>query len=413
MTDIPPCTVTPVTDVTLERTTGAELLKAVYTFLARFVAYPSEAAHVAHTLWIAHTHAMEAWESTPRIAFLSPEPGSGKSRCLEISELLVPRAVQAMNVTPAYLFRKVADPDGTPTILYDEIDTVFGPRARDNEELRGLLNAGHRRGAVAGRCIVRGRTIETEEISAFCAVAMAGLGSLPDTILSRSVIINMKKRAPTEKVEPFRYRDHSKEGHCIRDKLVAWMESIQGDLEFYRPAMPKNVIDRDADVWEPLLAISEMAGGNWPKMARDAAVNLIGSALKKTPSLGIRLLSDIRDVVGNQERITTESLLSGLLDLPESAWADLKGKPLDARKLASMLSKYDIGPKLVRVNGAVPARGYDRRDFMDMWQRHLPPPDNPDSVTTVTGVTDSTQQSDEKMEQLEREAMQTEHCYEI
>jgi hypothetical protein len=118
-------------------------------------------------------------ESTPRIAFLSPEPGSGKTRALEVTELLVPNPVEAVNVTPAYLFRKVGDPEGAPTILFDEIDTVFGPKAKDNEEIRGLLNAGHRRGAVAGRCVVRGKIVETEEIPAYCAVALAGLGGLP------------------------------------------------------------------------------------------------------------------------------------------------------------------------------------------------------------------------------------------
>ena len=107
---------------------------------------------------------MGAWDSTPRIAFLSPEPGSGKTRAMEVTELLVPNPVAAVNVTPAYLFRKVGSEEGPPTILFDEIDTVFGPKAKEHEELRALLNSGHRRGAVAGRCVVRGKIIETEEI---------------------------------------------------------------------------------------------------------------------------------------------------------------------------------------------------------------------------------------------------------
>ena len=118
-------------------TRAAELLHDVYNFLGRFVAYPSEAAHVAHTLWIAHTYFMDQWESTPRIAFLSPEPGSGKSRALEVTEPLVPRPVHAVNTTPAYLFRKVSDEAGLPVLLYDEIDTAFGPKAKDNEDVRG------------------------------------------------------------------------------------------------------------------------------------------------------------------------------------------------------------------------------------------------------------------------------------
>jgi hypothetical protein len=94
---------------------GAAILNDVAAFLKRFVAYPSDNALIAHTLWIAHTHLMDAWESTPRLAFLSPEPASGKTRALEVTELLVPNPVEAVNVTPAYLFRKVGDENGPPT----------------------------------------------------------------------------------------------------------------------------------------------------------------------------------------------------------------------------------------------------------------------------------------------------------
>src|SRR5690349_3706547 len=179
---------------------GEGVLAQLYEFLGRFVSYPSEHAQVAHALWCVHAHLMDKWESTPRLAFLSAEPASGKTRALEITELLVPNPVVAVNVSPAYLFRKVGGGAGV-TLLYDEIDTVFGPKARENEELRGLLNAGHRKGAVAGRCVVRGKNIETEEIPAYAAVAMAGLGWLPDTILSRSVIIRMRRRHAGERVD--------------------------------------------------------------------------------------------------------------------------------------------------------------------------------------------------------------------
>src|SRR6516164_1084806 len=204
----------------------AQLLNDVHAFLGRFVSYPSKEAHDAHVLWVAHAHLMDAWESTPRIAFLSPEPGSGKTRALEVTELLVPDPVVAVNVTPAYLFRKVGGADGQPTILFDEIDTVFGPKAKEHEELRALLNSGHRRGAVAGRCVVRGKIVETEEIPSYAAVALAGLGWLPDTILSRSIIIRMRRRAPDERVEPFRRRTQAPIGEALRRRLAAWAEAV-------------------------------------------------------------------------------------------------------------------------------------------------------------------------------------------
>jgi hypothetical protein len=81
---------------------------------------------------------MDRWDTTPRLAFLSPEKASGKSRALEVTELLVPCPVMAVNMSPAYIFRKVGSEEGAP-LLYDEIDTVFGPKAKENEEIRALL----------------------------------------------------------------------------------------------------------------------------------------------------------------------------------------------------------------------------------------------------------------------------------
>ena len=172
---------------------GEKMLTAVYDLLGRFVAYPTEHARVAHSLWIVHAHLMDKWESNATAGVPVPEPASGKSRALEVSELLVPNPVQAVNVTPAYLFRRV----GTGvTILFDEVDTVFGPKAKENEEIRGLLNAGHRRGAVAGRCVVHGKTVQTDaDFPAYAPVALAGLGWLPDTIMSRAVGIRMRRRS--------------------------------------------------------------------------------------------------------------------------------------------------------------------------------------------------------------------------
>jgi Protein of unknown function (DUF3631) len=359
------------------------LLDEVDAFLSRFVIYPSEQAKIAHVLWIAHTHLMDVWESTPRIAFLSPEPASGKTRALEISDLLVPSPVEAVNVSPAYLFRKVGGKDGLPTILYDEIDTVFGPKAKENEEIRGLLNAGHRRGAVAGRCVVRGNNVETEDIPAYCAVALAGLGWLPDTVLSRSVIIRMRKRKPGERVEPFRRRLHETEGHALRDRLSRWAASVADKLIDVWPDMPPGVEDRNADMWEPLLAIADAAGGIWPGRARAAAVTLITSAREIEPSLGIRLLADLRIVFGTRSDMPTETILRELNALKESPWNDLKGKPLNDRGLAQRLRQYEVKPTVL---GGGAHRGYRREDLHDAWERYLAPLSPPDrSVTSVTG----------------------------
>jgi hypothetical protein len=366
-----------------EQRYGEKVAQATEKLLNRFISYPSIHCRTAHTLWILHTHVLQHFDSTPRLAFLSPEPGSGKTRALEITERLVPNPVCAVNVSPAYLFRKVGG-DEDATILFDEIDTVFGPKAKENEEIRGLLNAGHRRGAVAGRCVVRGKNIETEEISAFAPVALAGLGWLPDTILSRSIVIRMQRRAAGEVVEPYRRRVHDADTDRVRTMIKTWANSVWKDGLVW-PDLPCEIQDRDADVWEPLIAIADVIGGDWPNKAREAAVTLVTASKDREPSLGIRLLSDLEKVFGDREEMQTAAILEALIGMDESPWGDLRGKPLDVRGLATRLRQYDVKPKVLRF-GSSTARGYTRADLIQPWARYLrTTPDT--SVTSVTGVT--------------------------
>lgn len=349
---------------------GDLLLDDLETFVGRFVAYPSEHARIAHVLWIAHTWLMDEWESTPRIAFLSPEPGSGKSRALEVTEPLVPRPVHAVNATPAYLFRKVSDEAGPPTILYDEIDTVFGPKAKDNEDVRGMLNAGHRKGAMAGRAALRGRQVVTEELPAYCAVALAGLDDLPDTVMTRSVVVRMRRRAPHERVEPWRMRINGPQGAELAERIATWAAGCHGRVEW--PEMPAGIEDRNADVWEALLAVADLAGGAWPDRARVAAVSLVTQSSGEAQSLGVILLRDLRTAFGDSTALPTNTILDRLHDIDESPWAELRGKPLDSRGLSRRLSKYGIKPKMIRF-GDTTARGYTATDLHDPWGRYLQP----------------------------------------
>ncbi len=349
------------------------VLDRVEAFLRRFVAFPSEHCLVAATLWAAHTHVVGAFESTPRLALLSPEPGSGKSRVLEVLELLVPRPLHAINATPAALFRKVSDDAGPPTILFDEVDALFGPKAKDNEDVRGMLNAGHRRGATALRCVVKGKQIDVEEFPAFCAVALAGLGDLPDTLMTRSVVIRMRRRGPGEHVEAFRYRVHRTEAEPIREELERWADEVRDDLQHAWPEFPDGIEDRNADVWESLLAVSDVSGGDWPDRARVAAVSLVSLAGDRPQTLGLQLLADLRTSFNyvRAHALSSDTLLDQLVRLDESPWGDLRGKPLDARGLARMLKKYDVTPKPIRFEQGT-LRGYTRADLEDVWARYLP-----------------------------------------
>ncbi|MDX3226093.1 DUF3631 domain-containing protein [Streptomyces sp. ME19-01-6] len=376
---------------------GAALLDQVERFHRRFNVFPREAAYVAVTLWDAHAHLIGAFDSTPRIAFLSPEPGSGKSRALEIVETLVPNRLVAAHASANAMYRAVGDTDKLPTVLFDEVDTIFGPKAGDNEPLRGFLNAGHRRGVGVLRCVGDGSNQEAHEFQTFCAVALAGLGSLPDTILTRSIIIRMRKRAPNEKVEPYRQRIHEKQGNALRDQLARWAHQVREQVEGAWPTLPDGISDRPADVWEPLLAVADAAGGHWPDRARAACIELVTAAKEDDKaSIGVQLLTDLRDkAFCGADRMPTAAILECLTAIDEAPWGDMdgNGKALTSRVLSKMLGEYvtwenkPIRPRSIRTAGGVP-KGYYAEDLADAWTRYCPPPPQ----KSATSATPATQQ---------------------
>lgn len=366
-----------------DATEGELVLDDVAAFLARFVAFPSTAAHVAVTLWIAHAHMVETFESSPRLALLSPEPGSGKTRVLEVAELLVPHPQHVLNASVAAIFRMIGK--FRPTLLFDEVDTIFGRSRKGDdgaEDLRGLLNAGHRRSATIPRCV--GPQHNVEHFPVFAACALAGLGDLPDTLMSRSVVVRMRRRAPHEHVESFRRRLVEPQGHAVRDDLGSWCRLVAEDCGDAWPEMPHGVVDRPADVWEPLLAIADAAGGHWPATARKACVALVAAAASADDqSVGVRLLGEIRECFrDNEDRLPGATLLSRLHEMDESPWGDWYGKPIDARWLANKLKPYGVSSRQIRMPGGSNLRGYYAEDFHDAWSRYLP-----GSATSATAAT--------------------------
>jgi hypothetical protein len=355
------------------------LLDDVARFIRRFVVL-SDAQAATGSLWVAHTHAIESFDTTPYLAITSAEKRSGKTRKLEVLELLVREPLPTANISDAALFRAISQK--TPTLLFDEVDAVF--RARDREDLRGLLNAGHRRGAVAYR-MGGARMTTLEPFPVFCAKAFAGIGDcLPDTIRDRAIGIRLQRRTRDEAVERFRRRDVEPEAHALRDQLADWLEPQLDHLHALRPDLPDELDDRAQDSWEPLLAIAALSGGDWPERARRAALELSTGEGREDDSLTARLLGDIFRVFSeaSEERLKTSELLARLCEIEESPWGDWYGKQLSPQGLSRLLKPYRIRTMPVRAHGEV-VRGYKREQFADAFHRVL-------GVTSVTAVTSGT-----------------------
>ncbi len=375
-----------------EAVPGETLLRDVGAFLQRFVRFLSTHQVTAVSLWVLHTHAIDAAEATPYLAITSAEKQSGKTRALEVLELLVRRPWCTIRPSEPVLFRTIAAE--CPSLLLDEVDTIFRDKVGTFEGHRALLNAGHRRGATVARCVNDGKTIKLERFQVFCAKALAGIGELPDTVADRSIPIRLKpRRRDTEPVERFRPREVAVEAVHLRAALTRWAEEHLDVLRGARPEIPASISDRAADGWEPLLAIADLAGGDWPQTAQEAAIALHSDPLAQEDTLGVQLLRAIRETfeTAAAHRLATADLLSALVTREDGPWAEWWGEAVakgntqgPGSRLARLLRPYRIISRDIRTdNGTL--KGYMRSDFEDAFTRYAPspPPESRDTATSL------------------------------
>jgi putative DNA primase/helicase len=346
---------------------GGELLETMSPAFARFVVLPSGAATAA-SLWTLHAHAHDAAVISPLLTAVSPEKRCGKTTFLGVLQQLVPRPLPTSNVTPAALFRAVEK--FTPVLLLDEADTyVTGKRA--NPELRGLINSGHRRSsAILLRCV--GDDNEPRMFSTWAPKSIALIGSPPDTIRDRSILMSMRRRLPEERVE--RLRDADPELSRLCRMAARWSADRLEALRGADPETPEGLDDRAADNWRPLLAIADLAGGPWPERARRAALFLSGAEAAEDESVRVMLLADIREIFADREadRLLSSDIAETLAKRESRPWPEWgkNQKPISGRQIASLLSPFRIVPGTVRTEDAR-GSGYKIEQFEESFRRYL------------------------------------------
>jgi len=302
----------------------------------------------------------------------SPERRSGKTRLLEVLELLVRVPWRIASASEAAMFRKISE--HRPTLLLDEIDAIFGSATERTEPLRAVINAGNRPGSAVARCVGEGANQQVVDFSVYCPKVLAGIdtGRVPDTIVDRAIRLAMKRKVGTEQTAALRHRHADREAQPVREGLQAWGAAHAPELLDADPEdIPAGLDDRAAEAWEPLLAIADLAGGTWPAQARAAAVALIGDDADE-PGHGTRLLAALRALFADREVLATTSILQAINEdeeLPFGGWRH--GDGLDSRGLARLLKPYNIRPRSVRADGG--SKGYRRDQFEEPWARYLPP----------------------------------------
>lgn len=348
---------------------GEAVLNDVRTFLSRFVTFPTDAALDAATLWVAHTHVVDgngrlAFDTTPRLAFISDEPASGKTRAMEMVCELAHKGKILIDVTHPSFAEEMHD--NMITCGLDEMDILFGT-GRAKSTLRSLLNAGYRRkGATWTRA-------NRDEKCIFGPVVMAGLAKSYrasddlKALRSRTIQVTMTQ---SSKPEEYRPRLHDAMAADLRKVLARWAVRHAPLILEDWPELPEGVEGRTAELWEPLIMVANAAGGHWPTTAREACQELALGNQDNAPEelpLSQQLLGDLRAIFAPEEyKLTTVKIVQRLYALPGAPWRRLWPNEASAPRELSTLLGPEVAPIKVR-DGEQSLRGYARASLEELW----------------------------------------------
>jgi len=362
-------------------------------FIRRFLILPNESDYTIVSLWIAHTYFTHKIKTTPRLAIISPEYGCGKSRVLEVLESLTFKGEKLDHHTRSYLMRTVdlirEEFSRSPTLLIDEIDSVFRKNSEEGEATRAFANTGYRATGFYG--ITEGDSKKTPtKFKTFAPMALAGKGEvLPESVMTRAVIIRLQRRMGNEYIEDFLTDLVAFEAEELREELLGWSDYCAQEISTLNPDLP--VRDRDREVWLPLFIVAYLADEAWIKRAEIALANIQEAKSDNTLPRERQLLSDIWKIFQGQERekIKSAAIILGLIEMHDSEWDTYNfGKPINERALAKKLRTYGIKPAQIRFENGVGAKGYYRSEVESAVKRYLEPSMPAISETTETPETE-------------------------
>jgi putative DNA primase/helicase len=345
---------------------GSTLLDEIVDAIRSYVILSENEAR-AVALWVLLCHAFDAFNISPKLAITSPEKQCGKTTLLDVLGCLVPRPLLTANTSASPIFRAIEL--SRPTLLIDEADTFL----KKSDELRGILNSGHRKGGSVLRVV--GDQHEPRMFSTWAPAAIAMIGKLPDTLEDRSISVRLRRRGRDEIVQRFR-PDRTDQLERMARMAARWAADHFERLAKSDPWVPTTLHNRAADNWRPLIGVADAVGRNWPERARMIAEK--ATATQNDQSTKVMLLGDIRAAfdAAATDRLSTENLVQYLIGQDDRPWPEwTNGMPISKAALSRMLSKFMIHSGSIRLPDGTSPKGFYRRSFEDAFTRYLPPCD--------------------------------------
>ncbi len=345
-----------------EPVNGARLATDIVGSLKRHIVMTDDEA-LTTAMWVLHAYTLDAFRISPILTLASPTKRCGKTTTLSILTYMAPRPLAASKITAPTVYRAVDE--ASPTLLLDEADTFI----HTGKGLIGILNSGHsREGAYAWVTEQR----RPRKFSTWCAKVIAIIGSLPDTLADRSIVVSLRRKRSDEQVTPIRMEIEA-EFLDLRRQCVRWaMDNIQA-LTQSDPVIPDGLHNRVADNWRPLLAVAEQIGGRTVQRVHEAATRMADLDPTQRKHVAELLLEDVSDILSESKGsfITSDALVTALNQMEDRPYAELSsGRPMTKTKLAMILRPFGIAPTVARRRNTV-VRGYHAAAFDEAIKRYV------------------------------------------
>ena len=322
--------------------TIAEILDLISAKFKEHVKFQDESDADALALWVAMTYVMDHLEIAPMLYVTSPEPMCGKSTVMKLLKVFCHRAEMVSKITPAAIYRLIERDQ--PTLIFDEADRFL----RGNNDLNGIINAGHAR--FEATVIINKRLPDGNhdpvEFPVWCAKAIAGIGKQDDTLTSRSIVIALRRKLVSETVKPVRFNMFL-EYEAIRESLAAWAANFEPISEQEMEPFLKATTDRGTDNWLALGIIAKRINPEWVQRVQAALNTIEERQSDDLQSAGMQLLNDVRDVVSESSRPEWSStdLYNAVVYNEETDWSVFNhGRPITKKKFTQKLSDFGIKP---------------------------------------------------------------------